>query len=198
MIVRRLIVLVAMLLAAALLAGCGAQVTVLKQASPNPFVGQSQFALERMESKGLQVGDLSEERYLAEKDDDQRASFAGDKEAIQHRFDAALTSAARDAGLSIGAAGQAPFVIRPRLVFVEPGYYAVVASGASQATIVVQITKPDGTVLDEIEVTHQTDSASGPSIGGISTNPSSGGRLRDDAAAIGEAVGEYIAERAGK
>jgi hypothetical protein len=136
MIVRRLVVLLVMLFASALLAGCGASVTVLKQASPNPFVGQTQFALERMETKGLQVGDLSEERYLAEKDESQRASFAGDKEAIQNRFDAALTEAARDAGLTVGAAGQAPFVIKPRLVFVEPGYYAVVASGASQATIV--------------------------------------------------------------
>ncbi len=195
---RRVLFLVVMAVTCALLTGCGAPVTVLRQATPNPFVGQSQFALEKMDMKGLQVGELSEDRYLAEKDESQRASFAGDKEAMQQRFDAGLTEAARDAGLTVGAAGQAPFVVRPRLTFVEPGYYAVLASGASQATIVVQITRADGTVLDEIEVTHQTDSKSGSSIGGISLNPSSGGRLREDAEAIGQAVGEYLAERAGK
>ena len=64
-------------------------------------------------------------------------------------------------------------------------------------TIRVAITVPDGKVLDEIELTHQTDSKGGMSIGGISTNPSSGGRLREDAAAIGESLTEYLAERAG-
>jgi hypothetical protein len=180
---------------AALLTGCSPNYHVIQQASPNPFVGQTRFAVMPVEMKGLRVGDKTEESYLAEKDEGQRESFRVDKEAMQHRFDAALVSGARDEGIEVGAAGQAPFVIRPRITFVEPGFYAVVASGRSRVEMRIQITTPDGKVLDEIEAWNETDSRSGASVGGISLNPSSGGRLRDDAAGIGQTLADYLAER---
>lgn len=182
---------------AACLTGCGANIAVLRQAEPNPFIGQKSFAVLPLETKGLLVGEKSEEQYLAEKDEDQRQSFRGDKDAMGQRFEAELIASASDLGLQVAPGDKAPFVLRPRVVAVEPGFYAVVASAPSQVTIRVAITAPDGKVLDEIELTHQTDSKGGMSIGGISTNPSSGGRLREDAAAIGESLAEYLAERAG-
>jgi len=192
----RLLCLVAFTWIATLLTGCGANVAVIRQAEPNPFVGSPRFEVAALDSKGLLVGEMSEEQYLASKDEAQRASFLEDKAAMAERFQAGFTDAATDAGLGVGAG--APFVVRPRLVFVEPGFYAVLASGASQARMRVAITTADGKVLDEIELAHSTDSRNGMSVGGISTNPSSGGRLRADAEAIGAAVGEYLAERAGR
>lgn len=192
----RLLFLAAFTLVATLLTGCGANVAVIRQAEPNPFVGSPRFQVAPLETKGLLVGEMSEEQYLASKDEAQRASFQEDKAAMAERFQAGFAEAVSDAGLAV--ANDAPFVVRPRLVFVEPGFYAVLASAPSQARMRVAITTPDGKVLDEIELAHSTDSKSGMSVGGISTNPSSGGRLRDDAAAIGEAVGAYLAERAGR
>ena len=180
-----------------LLSGCGANINVLRQAEPNPFIGQKSYAVMPLETKGLLVGEKSEEQYLAEKDDGQKASFQGDKDAMGQRFEAELVQRARNLGLTLVPGDKAPFVLRPRVVFVEPGFYAVLASAPSQATIRVAITTPDGKVLDEIELSHQTDSRNGISVGGISTNPSSGGRLREDAAAIGGTLADYLAERAG-
>jgi redox-sensitive bicupin YhaK (pirin superfamily) len=89
----------------------------------------------------------------------------------------------------------APFIIKPHVTFVEPGYYAVVASGASQVNMTVRIETAQGQLLDEIELTHATNSANGSSVMGISLNPSSGGRLREDAEEIGDAMGEYLITR---
>lgn len=190
--------LVCLFVLAQLAAGCVPKWTVIQQAEPNPFVGKSEFAVAPADFSELRVGEKTEAQYLAEKDDGQRASFAGDKQAIDELFFAELRSEASAAGLQIDRASKpAPFVIRPIVQFIEPGFYAVVASAPSQVRMRVLIETADGTVLDIIELLHQTDSASsGWSVGGISTNPSSGGRLRDDASWIGEAVGEYLVERA--
>lgn len=194
--VRRSVLLLVALLAV-FLTGCGANISVLRQASPNPFVGQKSYALTPLDTKGLLVGELSEDKYLESKDADQKKSFTEDKDAMAQLFESKLVESARDAGIQVGPAGKAPFVIHARVIRVEPGFYAVIASAPSEVTIRVSISSPDGKVLDEIELTHQTDSKSGMSVGGISTNPSSGGRLRDDAAAIGESLADYLAERAG-
>ncbi|MBL9027636.1 MAG: hypothetical protein JNL21_35925 [Myxococcales bacterium] len=184
---------------AALFTGCAPKWTVIQQASPNPFVGKTgDFQVLPIDYSELKVGEKSEEQYLAEKDEKQQASFKGDKQAVDERFQAELKDTAQGEGISVGAAaGQNKgFLIKPKVEFFEPGYYAVVASAPSEIRMRISIEGPDGKVLDIIEVRHQTDSkSSGFSIGGISTNPSSGGRLREDAEWIGEAVAEYIISR---
>lgn len=189
--------LFAVLLALLALSGCAPKWTVLRQAEPNPFVGKTEFAVLPVDYGDLKVGEKSEAQYLSEKDEGQRASFAGDKQGMADNFLAALREEASAEGLVVQqAAGEVKvFLLRPHVYFVEPGFYAVVASAPSQVAMKVTIESPDGKVLDEIELSHQTDSRSGFSVGGISTNPSSGGRLRDDAAALGEAVGEYLVTR---
>jgi len=180
-------------------AGCAPKWTVIQQASPNPFVGKAgDFQVLPIDYSELKVGEKSEEQYLAEKDEGQRASFAGDKQAVDERFQAELRSTAQEEGITVGAAaGQNKgFLIKPKVEFFEPGFYAVVASAPSEIRMRITIEGPDGKVLDIIEIVHQTDSkSSGVSIGGISTNPSSGGRLREDAEWIGEALAEYITTR---
>jgi hypothetical protein len=179
--------------------GCAPKWTVIQQATPNPFVGKGgDFSVLPIDYSELKVGEKSEEQYLAAKDEKQQASFQGDKQAVDERFQANLRENAQSEGVTVkAAAGQNKgFLIKPKVEFFEPGYYAVVASAPSEIRMRVTIEGPDGKVLDIIEVRHQTDSkSSGMSIGGISTNPSSGGRLRDDAEWIGEAVAEYLASR---
>jgi hypothetical protein len=195
---RRLVLLV-FALCTLVFAGCAPKWTVIQQASPNPFVGKAgEFSVLPIDYSELKVGEKSEDQYLAEKDEKQKASFAGDKQAVDERFQAELKEAASGEGITVGAAaGQNKgFLIKPKVEFFEPGYYAVVASAPSEIRMRVTIEGPDGKVLDVIELRHQTDSkSSGVSIGGISTNPSSGGRLREDAEWIGEAVAEYLISR---
>ncbi len=186
------------LVAAVFLSGCAPRWTVLSQAQPNPFVGKTEFAVLPIDYGGLMVGEKTEEEYLSEKSPEQRASFEADKAAMVRQFEAAMRESAGGDGIHVATAEgevRAPFIIRPHVIFIEPGFYAVVASGSSQVTMRVRIETAQGQLLDEIEVVHMTNSSNGPSIGGISLNPSSGGRLRDDAAEIGDATGEYLVTR---
>lgn len=188
-----------MLVFAALLIGCGSQWAVVTQASPNPFAGQRHFAVLPIDYTGLRVGEKFEAEYLSEKDADQQQSFIQDKVALNEEFAKALINASRDEGINVVPAtgpAAAPFMIRPHVDFVEPGTYVVVASAPSEVRMTLQITMPDGRVLDEILLKHSTDSRSGFSIGGVSLNPSSGGRLRKDGEGLGELVAEYLKSRA--
>jgi hypothetical protein len=194
---RKLIALVSVL-AAIFMSGCGPRWVVLSQAQPNPFVGKTEFAVLPIDFSGLMVGEKTEEQYLSEKTDEQRASFEADKVAMVQKFEAAMRAYASGDGVHVATASgevKAPFIIKPHVTFIEPGFYAVVASGSSQVTMRVRIETTQGQLLDEIELTHGTNSANGSSIGGISLNPSSGGRLRDDAEEIGDAMGEYLTTR---
>jgi len=48
--------------------GCGPHWTVVKQASPNPLVGQQQFALEPTSFEGLMVQDKTEADFKSSRD----------------------------------------------------------------------------------------------------------------------------------
>jgi hypothetical protein len=182
----------------ALLTGCGPQWQVVQQAAPNPLLSQKKFAVLPIDYTGLIVGEKSEAAYLAEKDAEQRSSFAGDKAGMNEEFAKGLMAGASEAGIAVvpgTGPGAAPFEIRPHVSFVEPGFYAVVASKASEVRMTVRITAPDGRLIDEVMFSHSTDSQSGLSIGGISTNPSTGGRLRKSAEELGGLVAKYLRER---
>jgi len=179
-------------------AGCAPRWTVLRQAEPNPFVNKTEFAVLPIDYDGLMVGEKTEDEYLSGKSAKQAESFDGDKRGMIQKFETAMREAAADDGIHIESASgevKAPFIIKPHVTFVEPGFYAVVASGASQVILRLRIETSKGELLDEIELTHSTNSAQGSSVMGISLNPSSGGRLRDDAEEIGDAVGEYLTTR---
>src|SRR5262249_27787545 len=109
---------------------------------------------------------------------------------------------AREAGIEVVPAtgpASAPFTIRPHVHFIEPGFYAGVASAPSEVHMNVKITAAGNRILDEIALVHGTDPNSGVSIGGfaIPKDPSSGGRLRTDGAKLGELVGRYLITRVG-
>jgi hypothetical protein len=199
---RRLVLFVLALAAASFLLGCGPKWRVVSQAHPNPLRTQGSFAVLPVDYAGLHIGDKSEAEYLAGKTDKQSDSFAADKKALADEFAAALIAQAAKEGITVVLAtgpASAPFQIRPRVQFIEPGFFVGVASGSSQVVMDLKITAPDGRVIDQIEVAHSSNSASGVSIGGfqIPTDPSSGGRLRKDGKGIGEIVAKYLAFRVG-
>jgi len=186
-------VVVSLLLAtSAALVGCGPPWTVIVATTPDPFVRQRSFAVLPIEFNGLLVGDKSEPEYLSEKDAESQASWRGDKTAMNEEYTNALVAHAGESGIGVALAtgpGTAPFLIRPSVHFIEPGYYVGVASGKSEVRMHVQITAPDGRVLDEIVMSHRTS--------GSLVNPGIGHRLRNDAEGLGKYTADYIAQRVG-
>lgn len=173
-----------------LLTGCGKPWMVVSQAVPSPFSPAIPFAVTPVDFSGLQVGGKSEASYLSEKDEDQRASFAADKVAMNEEFTRALLDEARARGIQVvlaTSANSAPFIIRPHIGWLEPGYYIGIASAPSEVSLNLVITTPNGLRIDEIEARHQTSSGM--------FNPASGTRLRSDASALGAIVAQYIDER---
>jgi hypothetical protein len=198
---RRLFLGLFALVASSILMGCAeAPWHVVVQSVPDPFLGQRRFSVLPIDYTGLMIGRKPEPVYLGEKEPQQRASFLEDKAALNDRFLAVLQQKAREGNVEVVPAtgpGDAPFMIKPHVDFVEPGYYAGVAGAPSMVHMSVRIMAPDGRVLDEIELAHGTDPRSGVRIGGfaIPSNPSSGGRLRKDGEAMGEIVGAYLLTR---
>lgn len=187
---RHFFVLAAALAAAPLLAGCGPRWIVLTQASPNPLLNQNKFGLMPIDYTGLIVGEKSEAEYLASKDEESRASWAGDKGGIDTEFGKVLTERATGAGITVVKAtgpADAPFMIRPKVEFIEGGIYTYVYNKASQVRMKVQITTPDGKVIDEIAIKHGTAASI--------TNPAIGNRLRDDGEALGAIMAQYLQVR---
>jgi hypothetical protein len=199
---RRSFVLIGALLAGTALAGCAPPWHVVAFASPNPFWGQRKFAVTPIDYAGLMIGRKPEPVYLSEKDPKQQASFMEDKAALNEKFLERLVGTAREHGIEVVPAtgpGAAPFILKPSVDFIEPGFYAGVAGAPSEVHMVLRIVGPDNRVLDEISLAHGTDPRSGVSIGGfaIPKDPSSGGRLRTDGAHLGDLVGKYLSSRAG-
>jgi hypothetical protein len=174
----------------AALVGCGPPWHVIRQAAPDPFLGQRRFSVLPIDFGGLRIGNKPEEVYLAEKDAKQQASFAEDKAALNEQFLQKLVLHGHELGLDIVPAtgpADAPFLIRPSVQFIEPGFYVGVAASPSHVEMMVRITAPDGKVLDEIAIDHGTQSGM--------VNPSSGQRLRSDGAGLGAGVAGYLATR---
>lgn len=187
---RRTFALVAPLAVASLLVGCGPKWVVVKQAAPDPFLGQKKFAVLPVDYTGLSVGDKDEASYLAEKDDETRSSWAGDKLGLNDEFAKKLMEEARAAGIEVVKAtgpADAPYLIRPHVAWIEPGFYIGISGGASDVKMTLQITSPDGRILDEIQLEHRT--------GGTVSEASTGQRLRSDGEGLGEAAAGYLAFR---
>lgn len=91
-----------------------------------------------------------------------------------------------DEGESEGVA-EGPFVIKPTIDFMEPGFYAFVAKAPSTITVNVQIEDSAGKLLDEIEITQ--------SWGASAIDAASGTRYRKIAAVLGRITAEYLEYR---
>ena len=173
------------------LVGCAPPWKVLVEEPRNPFQGQRVFAVMPLVFEGLEIGDKREIDWLAERDRDQRISFAEDKDAMVARFATGLMAGAHARGILVVPAtgpGAAPFLIRASVRFIEPGFFVGVASKNSRTEMDVRFMAPDGRILDEILAHHETRGSFGPEA-------SIGGRLRRDAEALGEIVARYLYSR---
>jgi hypothetical protein len=141
---------------------------VVDQAAPDPFVGQRSFGVLRLDYGAAREGG---------------DTHADDREVLQDGFSMALRRKARASGIRVATAdgaGDAPFVIRARVVTFDPG-----AEGSgSHVKLDVSIVDGSDHVLDELVLTHGTDGRSG--------------RVRADGIALGEVLGAYLKERVGK
>lgn len=169
----------------------GAEWRVIKQASPNPLAGHASFAVLPVDYAGLKIGTMTEADYVASKSDETKESFEGDKDAISEKFAAALVARANEQGLAVELASgrvAAPFLIRPHVDFIEPGSPLMGLGPNSEVHMRVVIETAEGKRLDVIELRHETPASSWATV-------SSGQRVREDAAAIGEALAEYLVRR---
>jgi hypothetical protein len=187
---RRSMLAIVVISLAFLSTGCFNAWIVLSQATPDPFINQGKFGLLPIDYKSLHIGQKTEADYLAGKDADQQRSFMGDKQGIDEAFAKALIESTHDDGIEIVLAsgpGDAPFMIQPIITFVEPGFYAYITSKPSEIEMTLRLTTPDGRVLDEIALKHSTPATM--------SNPSSGGRWRDDGKGLGKTVARYLRTR---
>ena len=169
------------------LAGCGGpQWVIHAQAAPDPFLNQRSFSVAPTDFSGYLVGGKTEAEYLSTKKPETQESFQADKVGIDEAFANALVGRSQGAGINVartaGANGP-PFEIRPILQWLEPGYYAGVSAAPAELRMVVRITKPDGTLVDEIEVKERGR--------GLAT----GERVRRAAQKLGEDVSAYLTMR---
>ncbi|WP_438015385.1 hypothetical protein WMF18_31555 [Sorangium sp. So ce315] len=188
---RRHALWILMLCLVPLLAACGHPWKTSRQAVPNPFYGKGRFGIVPVTFHALEVGDVTEADWMAEKDDEQRLSWQEDKAAINQQFaEALMDRAASDDILVVKAASaaDAPFFIRSNLTFYEPGIFTGVFNMDTVLKATVQITDPAGMVLDEVLL----EAKSPASI----YNASSGGRARDAASQLGKLTAMYILHRA--
>ena len=187
---RRSLLAITVILFALALIGCGPPWVVVMQTTPSPLVNAPKFSVLPTDFTGLTIGSKPEGEYLAGKDAGQQQSFAADKAGINEEFVNGLIKKAREDGIEVvlgTGPGDAPFQIHPSIAWIEPGFYAYVVSSPSQIRMRLQITAPDGRVIDEITMRHLT--------GATMLNPSSGGRFRSDGEGLGAWTARYLKSR---
>ncbi|MFO0553893.1 MAG: hypothetical protein U0271_36255 [Polyangiaceae bacterium] len=173
---------------ALVLAGCEPRWLVVTQAQPNPFVNKTKYAAVAVSFDNVRVGKKTMEQYIADMKDDDKASFAADRKAMNEEFLSSLVAAGERRGLAVEKDGTAEFVVKASVYFLEPGFYAVVASKPSEVRMEVKLTDRDGKVLDAFKISVKVDTQN---FG----NVSSGARFRQCAGLLGTLVAEYIDRR---
>jgi hypothetical protein len=166
--------------------GCGPSWHVVSAAAPNPFVNQRNFAVEPVHFEGVQVGDKSEAEYQSSKDTEQQASWDEDKRAFAGEFGRELAEELPEVQF-VSAPAPSPFVVRPVVTFVEPGFYAYVAARASEVQMTLEVFGAGNARLDVVQMRAV--------VPATMTNPSSGGRLRSAGEMLGAQVAEYLRTR---
>jgi hypothetical protein len=184
-----------LLLVAPLLIGCGHPWKTVVQAKPNPFFNQRRFAVLPVSYENLMVGDTREVDYLSEKDGEKWQTWQADKKAINDIYTDQVIARAADAGIQVVRATgpqDSPFLLRPHITFIEPGFYTAIVNKSSEIKLTLKITDPSGLVLDEIQI-HRVVASSGSLIGAaISDTMTSGGRLKQAGQDAGNVTGKYL------
>ena len=167
-------------------AACATPYSVVKSAEPNPFSGVRSFAVLPLEFVALQVDDMSEEAFLARKEDE-REKWETIKDNIRASYDAGLKQKLQSAGIQVDA--NAAYTIRSFTSKIDTGYYRIPAWNAvSRPNIQIEIKDASGQVLDELFLDHGVafDALIAPTVNV---------RLRRAAASSGAGAGAYLKKR---
>ncbi len=159
--------------------------TIVKQATPDPFVGKSQFSVDPLNFDHTQIGDQpSEQAFLASKEQKEKDDWA----AAKTQMNASFTGGIAEAGAGLQLGNGAPYIVRPVVSFADPGRYAVVYSRATQVTMSVQIVDASNQqVLDEIGIS--------TGVGASLYDPTANHRLSEAADELGKLTGRYLKTR---
>lgn len=154
---------------------------VVRQARPNPFANQREFAVAPVDfsrlDDGAQVGPLCVEP----------ANPKDCREILAEEFVGALRAVQ---GLEIAALDQtsAPFVIHAQVLELDPGVLSAAERRSSRVVMQVRIEHRDGRVLDELRL------AAGMKPSAV--EPAPGFRVWMDGGALGEHLRRYLRRRA--
>jgi hypothetical protein len=167
-------------------AACGHQPwVVVKQATPDPFVGKNQFTIEALDFSHVQVGDRpNEAAFLQDKEAKEKDDWENAKKGMNESFNTSLA----EAGAGLAFAPGAPYVVKPMVSFADPGKYAVVYSRSTVVNMTVQVVDASNQqVVDEFGI--RAD------VGASIYDPSADHRLREATETLGKLTARYVKSR---
>lgn len=159
--------------------------TVVRQAAPNPFVGQTKFFVEPVD-----YGQIS----AAPREGDSAKRFESDKERVAQTYLGELREEADELQF-VGEPSDDTVTIRSSITSMDGGVSMGITSTAAEINMTVQLVK-GGEVLDEIALSAEASQSEGVSIGGVATSGYSGSdRLHQAAEKLAGYVAAYLEER---
>ena len=152
----------------ALAFGCGPSWVLVKQATPNPLVGQKNFSVDLVNFDSMLVGrpgKITEAEWVAKKKPEDQPKFQADlaesKQRLNQQFVEQLSTMAVSRGWQLATAvTPGTFVIKPVVVELEPGYNIFISRAPATVKIHVHIFDPAGAELDVLEVVASADAGS--------------------------------------
>ena len=138
------------MMTALVVAACGgSQWTVIRQATPNPLLGQRVFVIAPVQYDGLIVANQPEAQWLATRTPDQQLSFQNDKERFNENLLAQIGSrAASRFQLTSGTTPPANgFFLVPHLRYVHSNAWS-----GGEFHLVLEIANSQGQVVSEINI----------------------------------------------
>ncbi len=186
--------LAVMVAALALLFGQGCtHWTVVKQANPNPFVGQKKFVLEEPSFDGLMVDTRTEADFKSGRSSEENGRWDADKKRVVEAFVAALRDDTHD--LEWASEPGDAVLVRTHITNMHGGISAGIVSTAAHVAMTVQLLKGNE-VLDEIVTAGEYSQNESIHVGGVATGGYSGSdRLGKAADKLGGYVASYLASR---
>ena len=152
---------------------------VTTSGSPSALKGKMTYTV-TADYKDTKIGEKTESQYLAEKDEETRGKFAGDKTGMHEDLVKAL--ARNKSGVTFGDTGDVALTVHYN--FIEPGVYTAVFNMPTTVTVRADFAV-GGNVVDSIDITASQQSDI--------YHPSSGQRMRNCADTLGNYINMFIA-----
>jgi hypothetical protein len=180
------VALVMALVMALVCAACGSSWSVVQLATSNPLQSQTSLGVEPVQFEGVKIGEKDEVTFLASKTGEQKETFSEDKKAFSQSFADQLSEDLPEVKFS-ASPGAAPFLVRPHVTFIEPGFYGGVAAQPTEVEMTLEVLSMDGELFDVVKMR--------ATVAATTANPTSGGRLRSAAEILGGQVADFLRSR---